>query len=143
MLFRSLFYHFRDKLSSTFLNYFRVSCRSSSILHVRTSVLNCFILSDVRPTVMYFITALYKKQAFSSYFFEKSGFLHFAQFFPFNLEIMTPNLPKDGVGAGIISCVPAGRSAPAWYAAPSRSRSGSCSHKSAAGSAAGPVPAEP
>ena len=92
---------------------------------------------------MYFSTALYKKQAFSSYFFEKAVFLHIAQFFPFNLEIMTSNLPKDGAEAGIISCVPAGRSAPAWYAAPSRSRTESYYHKSAAGSAAGPVPAGP
>ena len=78
-----------------------------------SSVFSEAFVSDIRLTVMYFSTALYKKQAFSSYFFEKPGFLHFAQFFPFNLEIMTPNLPKGGAGAGIISCVPAGRSAPA------------------------------
>ena len=91
---------------------------------------------------MYFSTALYKKQAFSSYFFEKSGFLHFAQFFPFNLESMTSNLLKVGGAAVPVSCVPAGRSAPVWYAAPLQFHSESCCHKTAGGSIACPVPAK-
>ena len=85
---------------------------------------------------MYFSTAFCKKQAFSSYFSQKSGFWLFAQFFPFNLESMTSNLLKVGGAAAPVSCVPAGRSAPVLYAALWQSRSGSFPHRTAAGSAA-------
>ena len=79
-----LFYHFRDKLSSTFLKFFKVSCRSFSILRVRTFVSKCFILSDVRLTVIHFSTGSDKKQAFLLHFLkERLAFYFFASFFLF------------------------------------------------------------
>ena len=96
-----LFYHFRDNLSSTFWNYFRASRRSSSILHVRASVSKCFILSDVRLTVMYFSTAPDKKQAFSLHFFNEIRLLTFCPVFYIYYRHFLPYSSKSRVRSRI------------------------------------------
>ena len=135
-----LFYHFRDKLSSTFLKIFRSSCRTFLFLRVWTFVLKCFILSDVRLTVTYFSTGSGKKQDFFQYFLRKILLLTFCPVFSFTFDISALILPKDVCAAELKSYAPAGRSVPGWYAAPLRSRSGYGCRRTAAGSADGPAP---
>ena len=90
-------------------------------------------VSDVRLTVIYFSTDPLKKQVLFSLFLNYFAVRLFAQFFLSDLAALSIIRPTACPASPLISCAPAGRSAPASYAAALQCRSGSFLHRNEAG----------